>query len=90
MVVIDGFIGNVVLKFIEGIVMNMMSLLKIVIFFEGVKGKMGVLLLKNVLYGMKDEMDYLKYGGVVLFGLKVLVIKMYGVMGFDVVCYIIC
>lgn len=89
-VVIDGFIGNVVLKFIEGMVMNMMDLLKFVILNEGIKGKMGVMFLKDGLCFLKFEMDYFKYGGVVLFGLKVLVIKIYGVIGFDVVCYMIC
>ena len=42
--------------------MNMMSLLKTAILSEGVKGKMGALLLKNALHGMKDEMDYSKHG----------------------------
>ena len=67
-VVTDGFTGNAVLKSIEGTAMNMMSLLKTAILSEGVKGKMGALLLKNALRGMKDEMDYSKHGGAVLFG----------------------
>lgn len=62
-VVTDGFTGNAVLKSIEGTAMNMMSLLKTAILSEGVKGKMGALLLKNALRGMKDEMDYSKHGG---------------------------
>lgn len=62
-VVTDGFTGNAVLKSIEGTAMNMMSLLKTAILSEGVKGKMGALLLKNALHGMKDEMDYSKHGG---------------------------
>ena len=61
-VVTDGFTGNAVLKSIEGTAMNMMSLLKTAILSEGVKGKMGALLLKNALRGMKDEMDYSKHG----------------------------
>ena len=62
-VVTDGFTGNAVLKSIEGTAMNMMSLLKTAILSEGVKGKMGALLLKNALRGMKDEMDYSKTWG---------------------------
>ncbi len=88
-VVTDGFTGNAVLKSIEGTVMNMMSLLKTAILSEGVKGKMGALLLKNALRGMKDEMDYSKHGGAVLFGLKAPVIKTHGATGPDAVRYTI-
>ena len=88
-VVTDGFTGNDVLKSIEGTAMNMMSLLKTAILSEGVKGKMGALLLKNALRGMKDEMDYSKHGGAVLFGLKAPVIKTHGATGPDAVRYTI-
>ncbi|WEB28864.1 phosphate acyltransferase PlsX [Enterococcus faecalis] len=88
-VVTDGFTGNAVLKSIEGTAMNMMSLLKTAILSEGVKGKMGALLLKNALRGMKDEMDYSKHGGAVLFGLKAPVIKTHGATAPDAVRYTI-
>lgn len=88
-VVTDGFTGNAVLKSIEGTAMNMMSLLKTAILSEGVKGKVGALLLKNALRGMKDEMDYSKHGGAVLFGLKAPVIKTHGATGPDAVRYTI-
>ncbi|MDU3403917.1 MAG: phosphate acyltransferase PlsX [Enterococcus faecalis] len=88
-VVTDGFTGNAVLKSIAGTAMNMMSLLKTAILSEGVKGKMGALLLKNALRGMKDEMDYSKHGGAVLFGLKAPVIKTHGATGPDAVRYTI-
>ncbi|EOK03319.1 phosphate acyltransferase PlsX [Enterococcus faecalis] len=88
-VVTDGFTGNAVLKSIEGTAVNMMSLLKTAILSEGVKGKMGALLLKNALRGMKDEMDYSKHGGAVLFGLKAPVIKTHGATGPDAVRYTI-
>lgn len=88
-VVTDGFTGNAVLKSIEGTAMNMMSLLKTAILSEGVKGKMGALLLKNALRGMKDAMDYSKHGGAVLFGLKAPVIKTHGATGPDAVRYTI-
>ncbi|ELZ4686751.1 phosphate acyltransferase PlsX [Enterococcus faecalis] len=88
-VVTDGFTGNAVLKSIEGTAMNMMNLLKTAILSEGVKGKMGALLLKNALRGMKDEMDYSKHGGAVLFGLKAPVIKTHGATGPDAVRYTI-
>lgn len=80
-VVTDGFTGNAVLKSIEGTAMNIMSLLKQAILGAGVKGKLGALLLKDALSGLKDEMDYAKYGGAVLFGLKAPVIKTHGSTG---------
>lgn len=88
-VVTDGFTGNAVLKSIEGTALNMMSLLKSSILAEGAKGKMGALLLKNALRGMKDAMDYSKHGGAVLFGLKAPVIKTHGSTGPDAVRYTI-
>jgi len=77
-VVTDGFTGNAVLKSIEGTALNITKLLKNSILDEGIKGKIGALLLKNALGGLKDEMDYAKYGGAVLFGLKSPVIKTHG------------
>ena len=88
-VVTDGFTGNAVLKSIEGTAMNMMSLLKTAILSEGVKGKMGALLLKNALLGVKDVMVYTKHGGAFLFGKKAPVIKTHGATGPDAVRYTI-
>ena len=80
-VVTDGFTGNAVLKSIEGTALNIMDLLKKSILGAGIKGKIGALLLKDALRGLKDEMDYAKYGGAVLFGLKAPVIKTHGSTG---------
>lgn len=80
-VVTDGFTGNAVLKSIEGTALNMMSLLKKSILDEGLKGKLGALLLKDAFRGMKNELDYSKHGGAVLFGLKAPVIKTHGSTG---------
>lgn len=88
-VVTDGFTGNAVLKSIEGTALNMMGLLKSSILAEGFKGKMGALLLKDALRGMKNEMDYSKHGGAVLFGLKAPVIKTHGSTGPEAVRYTI-
>lgn len=88
-VVTDGFTGNAVLKSIEGTALNMMDLLKSSILAEGFKGKMGALLLKDALRGMKSEMDYSKHGGAVLFGLKAPVIKTHGSTGPEAVRYTI-
>lgn len=77
-VVTDGFTGNAVLKTIEGTALSMMSLLKESIHDGGTKGKVGALLLKDSLKGMKDTLDYSKHGGGVLFGVKAPVIKTHG------------
>ncbi len=77
-VVTDGFTGNAVLKSIEGTALSMMKLLKHAILDSGIKGKMGALLLKDGLKDLKNQMDYSKQGGAVLFGLKAPVIKAHG------------
>src|SRR5699024_2674016 len=80
-VVTDGFTGNAVLKSIEGTALSMAKLLKSSILAEGVKGKMGAVLLKNALSSLKNEMGYAKYGGAVLFGLKAPVVKTHEATG---------
>ncbi|MGG5376224.1 phosphate acyltransferase [Enterococcus sp. DIV0719d] len=88
-VVTDGFTGNAVLKSIEGTALNLMDMLKASIMNEGIKGKMGAMLLKNGLRSLKDEMDYSRHGGAVLFGLKAPVVKTHGATGPDAVRYTI-
>lgn len=61
--------------------MGLMSLIKGSISDAGVKGKMGALMLKDTLYGLKDKLDYSSHGGAVLFGLKAPVIKTHGSTG---------
>ena len=77
-VVTDGFTGNAVLKSIEGTALNITSLLKQSILDSGVKGKLGALLIKDSLNSLKNQMDYSKHGGAVLFGLKAPVVKTHG------------
>ena len=88
-VVTDGFTGNDVLKSIEGTALNLMALLKQSILDSGAKGKLGALLLKDALRKVKNEMDYAKHGGAVLFGLKAPVIKTHGATGPEAVAYTI-
>lgn len=77
-VVADGFTGNAVLKTIEGTAKSVMGALKSAILNSGVKGKLGALLLKDGLYGLKETMDYSKAGGAVLFGVQAPVVKAHG------------
>ncbi|MGT2756104.1 phosphate acyltransferase PlsX [Streptococcus ovuberis] len=77
-VVADGFVGNAVLKTIEGTAMSVMSQLKSAIASGGLRAKLGALLLKPSLYRLKDSLDYSSAGGAVLFGLKAPVVKAHG------------
>lgn len=88
-VVTDGFTGNAVLKSIEGTALNLMALLKESILDSGLKGKLGAVMLKDSLRGLKNELDYSKHGGAVLFGLKAPVIKTHGATGPEAVAYTI-
>lgn len=77
-VVTDGFTGNAVLKTIEGTALSMVKLIKESIMNNGLKAKMGGLLLKDSLSSLKDVLDYSKHGGAVLLGLKAPVVKTHG------------
>lgn len=77
-VVTDGFTGNAVLKTIEGTALSMVKLIKESIMNNGLKAKMGGLLLKDSLSNLKDVLDYSKHGGAVLLGLKAPVVKTHG------------
>ncbi len=88
-VVTDGFTGNAVLKSIEGTALSLMGILKTSIMDAGIKGKIGALLLKDSLQGLKSQMDYSAHGGAVLFGIKAPVIKTHGSTGPEAVRYTI-
>lgn len=86
-VVADGFTGNAVLKAIEGTALGIMSLLKDTINEAGLKGKLGALLLKDDLKGIKTRMDQSQYGGAVLLGVKAPVVKAHGASDAQTVYY---
>lgn len=77
-VVADGFTGNAVLKAIEGTASAIMHLVKKAILDSGLKGKIGGLLLKSSLKGLKEKMNQSQYGGAVLLGVKAPVVKAHG------------
>ncbi|TWS94951.1 phosphate acyltransferase PlsX [Streptococcus sp. sy018] len=77
-VVADGFTGNAVLKTMEGTAMAIMGQLKSALTTGGAKTKLGALMIKDSLRGMKDSLDYSSAGGAVLFGVKAPVIKAHG------------
>lgn len=69
-VVCDGFVGNVVLKFGEGLADTLMKLTKSAIMEGGIMAKIGGLLIKSALKGLKKRIDPTEYGGALLLGVK--------------------
>jgi glycerol-3-phosphate acyltransferase PlsX len=69
-VVVDGFVGNVVLKMGEGFVSDFMKVLKDAFLSGGVLAKIGALLSSSALRKMKKRFDYETYGGAPLLGLR--------------------
>lgn len=76
-IVCDGFVGNVILKLTEGMAWNILKLIKKK-FTEGIKAKLGAVLLKEKVYEMKEEFDYSEYGGAPILGVDGPMIKMHG------------
>ncbi len=69
-VVVDGFVGNVVLKMGEGFVSDFMKVLKDAFLSGGTLAKIGALLSSKALRKMKRRFDYETYGGAPLLGLR--------------------
>lgn len=69
-VVCDGFVGNVVLKFAEGLASAIMKLMKEAIMGGGLLAKLGGLLIKPAMGGLKKRLDPAEYGGALLLGVK--------------------
>ena len=76
-IVCEAFVGNVVLKFFEGLALTLFGSLK-----EGLmsstRTKLGALLVKPALKGLKNQFDSSSQGGAPLLGLKGLVVKAHG------------
>ncbi len=69
-VVCDGFVGNVVLKFGEGLANAMMKLIKEAIKESGWLAKLGALAVMPALRHQKTRVDYTEYGGAPLLGVN--------------------
>jgi len=76
-IVCDGFTGNVLLKFLEGMAKSFGTLLKDV-FLSSFKTKIGALLIKSELGIFKKKLDYKEYGGAPLLGINGNVVKAHG------------
>lgn len=76
-VVADGFSGNICLKTIEGTAEILFGELKTAS-TSSLKAKIGALLLKKKLKGIKNKYDHKKIGGAPLLGVAKIVIKCHG------------
>lgn len=76
-VVCDGFVGNVALKLTEGVAMAILSMIKDAL-TSGTLSKIGGLLIKPALKGLRGRLDYAEYGGTPLLGVAGVVIISHG------------
>ena len=76
-VVCDGFVGNIILKLIEGVAITLFDMLKSEL-YSSLKTKIGALLCKSAFKNLKRMMDYSEYGGALLLGINGLVVKAHG------------
>lgn len=76
-IVTDGFTGNAILKLTEGMGLMVLREMKRR-FLQGTKAKVGALLLKDKLMGIKTEFNYAEYGGAPLLGVQGAMLKMHG------------
>lgn len=85
-VVSDGFNGNIALKSAEGTAGAIFSVLMDGIKKGGLRAKLGALMLKPVLKGVKNKMDYNSQGGACFLGLNKVVVKAHGAAKRKSVC----
>ncbi len=76
-VVCDGFTGNVILKFMEGMGLTFSKMIKD-IFMKNAFSKLSAVLVKSGLRAFKKKMDYTEYGGAPILGASKPVIKAHG------------
>lgn len=75
--VCDGFVGNVLLKSIEGTALMVMKKVKEAI-YSSFWAKIGGLFMKKQFKSLKETMDYSNNGGAVFLGVKKVVVKGHG------------
>mgnify|MGYP002348787667 FL=1 len=75
--VCDGFVGNIVLKFAEGLSEALFGMMKEE-FTSTLSAQLGALLLKPGLRKIKNRVDYTEYGGAPLLGVDGVVIIAHG------------
>lgn len=76
-IVCDGFLGNILLKFLEGCAGTLLSMLKSYIIASS-SAKFGYVFMKNAFRKFRKKMDYKEYGGALLLGVNGGVMKAHG------------
>ena len=76
-VVCDGFSGNLILKFMEGVAGTLMGIIKKELLADA-RGKIGALIAKPAFSRVKRAMDYTEVGGAPLLGVRGAVVKAHG------------
>ncbi|MBR1585092.1 MAG: phosphate acyltransferase PlsX [Clostridia bacterium] len=76
-VVCDGFSGNLILKFMEGVAGTLMDIIKTELMAD-TRGKIAGLIAKPAFRRVKKTMDYTEVGGAPLLGVKGVVVKAHG------------
>lgn len=79
-IVLDGFDGNLILKYTEGLASAMSQMLKEEL-LRNLRSKIGALLVKPALKRFKARMDYHEYGGAPLLGVDGALVKAHGSSG---------
>ncbi len=76
-VVCDGFSGNLILKFMEGVAGTLIGMIKKEMYAD-LRGKIGGLIAKPAFKRVKKQMDYSEIGGAPLLGVNGVVVKGHG------------
>lgn len=79
-VVADGFDGNIILKYTEGLAKTLTGMLKECM-YSSARSKIGALLAKPAFKMFKSKMDYNAHGGAPLLGVEGAVVKAHGSSG---------
>ena len=85
-VICDGFMGNVVLKFAEGLAKTIMKLIKEAIKDGGILAKLGAMLLMPTLKKLGKRLDASEYGGAPLLGVNGVCIISHGSSNAKSIC----
>ncbi len=76
-IVSDGFSGNLILKFMEGVAMTLLGIIKKEMMAD-FRGKLGGMIAKPAFRRVKKVMDYTEIGGAPLLGVQGAVVKAHG------------
>ncbi len=76
-IVCDGFVGNIILKFMEGVAKTLLSMIKTELLAD-TRSKFGALMAKPAFKRVKTSLDYKEIGGAPLLGVQGSVVKAHG------------